>query len=531
MASTTVRPDLGSPRAVALYNRVSSKRQAEQGLSLQAQANQLRKRAEQQWTDCATVELADEGISAWAGSTKVRYGFEELRELVRAGRLRVVLFADADRIARDLEEALAFLRECNDNGVELWTLTQGQLATRGDAKIFTVLLLAMAEASSDNKSEHVRRVKTDAARRGLWVHGPKPYGYRRDPETRALVVHETEAATVQEVFERFASGESLHGIARRVGTAPQNIRNWLDNAVYIGRVKCGEEWFDAVHAPLIEDSLWRRVRQRRADNAIAARHPRVQPFGTLLRCPHCGHPASFHHANSQAGYYRCKNRACGRYHGPTEYIDGAVVFGLTAVGLALCERLDDPTWAIANPDPDALTTVQERLAELAGARETITSLVLDGLLDRDEAEAKLAPLASERSTLEHRQAQLSDDGRRLRIELETLLDNIHAPIQPANPGDETLGALIGWWRRSTVDARRDYLHNVLAKIDIRDGALVLNFHAGIALPVPLKTGRRDPNYSTPLRALGLGHSNRAPPPALDASAEKRTRGAPIVPRV
>jgi DNA invertase Pin-like site-specific DNA recombinase len=529
MAPPTVRPRFDRDLSVALYNRVSSKRQAEHGLSLQAQAHQLHKRASEQWPDHPTVELADEGISAWAGSTKVRYGFEDLRALVRDGRLQAVVLAAADRLARNLEEALAFVRECNDNGVELWTLDQGQLGTRGDAKMMTVFLLAMAEASSDNKSEHVRRAKADAARRGLWVHGPKPFGYRRDPDTRVLVVHEEEARTVREVFERFAAGESLLAVARRVGTSAQNVRNWLDNEVYIGRIKCGEEWFEGAHPPLIGEALWRRVRQRRAQNAIAARHPRVQPYGTLLRCDQCGHPTSFHRATSKCTYYRCKNRACARYCAVTEYVDAAVVFGLAAVGLTLHERLDDPTWAVAYPDSEALAAVENRLAELTQTRETITALISEDLLDAEEAKARLLPLARERVALEQRQSQLSDGGRQQRVELAALRDSIHELTQPAAHGEAALGALIHWWDTSDIDTRRQFLHETLAQIDIHDDSLILAFHAGITLPVPLKSGQRDPRYSTPLRELGFGHSNRAPPPALDANAEKRTRGARIVP--
>ena len=531
MASTTVRSHLDSDRAVALYNRVSSKRQAEYGLSLQAQAHQLRKRSEELWPDEPTTELADEGISAWAGSTKVRYGFEELRELVRAGRLRAVLFADADRIARNLEEALAFVRECHENQVELWTLSQGQLGTRGDARMMTVFLLAMAEASSDNKSEHVKRAKADAARRGLWVHGPKPYGYRRNPDTRVLVIHTEEAATVRDAFKRYAGGESLRSIARRIGVSEQNLRNWLDNEAYIGRVKCGEESFQGAHEALIEDELWRRVRQRRSQNAIAARRPRVQPYGSLLRCEKCGHPTSFHRASENSTYYRCKNRACGRYCAVTEYVDAAVIFGLASVGLQLHDHLDDPTWAIAYPDADALAAVESRLAEITHTREAITSLIASNLLDPDDAKAQLLPLAQERNTLEQRRAQLADNGQRLRIELEALRDRINKLTKPAPPGDEALGAITHWWGTADTDTRRQFVHETLAQIDIRGDALHLTFHAGIALAVPFKAGRRDPNYSAPLWALGLGHSNRAPPPALDASGEERTRGARIAPEV
>jgi DNA invertase Pin-like site-specific DNA recombinase len=524
MASTTVRSRLDSDRAVALYNRVSSKRQAEHGLSLQAQEHQLRKRAHELWPDCPTTELADEGISAWAGSSKVRYGFEELRNLVRAGRLQAIVFADADRIARNLEEALAFVRECSENGVELWTLTQGRLGTRGDPKMMTVFLLAMAEAASDNKSEHVRRAKKDAARRGLWVHGPKPYGYRRDPDTRALVIHKEEATTVREVFERFAAGASLRSIARSIGTSEQNLRNWLDNEVYIGRIKCGNESHQGAHEPLIEDALWRRVRQQRSQNAIAARRPRVQPYGSLLRCETCGYPTSFHRASQNSTYYRCKNRACGRYCAVTEYVDAAVLFGLAAVGFQLHERLDDPSWAIAHPDAEALAAVEERLAEITQTREEITSLLAERLLDHKDAKMRLLPLARERHTLEQRRAQLADNGQQLRIELEALRDRIYEIGTPTGPDGGPLGALIHWWGTADVDTRRHFLHDTLEQIDIRGNALHLSFRAGIALPVPFKAGRRDPNYSNPLQALGFGHSNRAPPPALAANEERRARG-------
>jgi site-specific DNA recombinase len=103
-------------------------------------------------------------------------------------------------------------------------------------------------------AQAVARGKLAAAREGRWNGGRANFGYRLayDGEGAArrpqLVVHEEEAALVQEMFRAYAAGEtSLYRIARDLNKrgvkppraakwSPSSVRSILTNEVYLGAV-------------------------------------------------------------------------------------------------------------------------------------------------------------------------------------------------------------------------------------------------------------------------------------------------------
>src|SRR5215207_57461 len=80
----------------ALYARVSTKRQAEQGFSLRQQLEALRGYCERN-----NLEVVDEFEEVFSGEGLLRPALDDLLDLVETGIVDVVLAQDADRITRD----------------------------------------------------------------------------------------------------------------------------------------------------------------------------------------------------------------------------------------------------------------------------------------------------------------------------------------------------------------------------------------------------------------------------------------------
>ena len=87
------------------YVRVSTDRQAEQGVSLEAQEAKIRAMATVQGHELVEV-IVDAGESA---KSLHRPGLERLVELVRSGSIQAVIVAKLDRLTRSVKDLSALL--------------------------------------------------------------------------------------------------------------------------------------------------------------------------------------------------------------------------------------------------------------------------------------------------------------------------------------------------------------------------------------------------------------------------------------
>ena len=94
-----------------LYARVSTKRQADDGLSIDAQLEQLRTFAKQPQRDYAVREFVDRGKSAWRDDLNKRPAFKEMIDVARSGELAGVIVTHLDRFSRNLIITLSTLGE------------------------------------------------------------------------------------------------------------------------------------------------------------------------------------------------------------------------------------------------------------------------------------------------------------------------------------------------------------------------------------------------------------------------------------
>jgi len=89
---------MGQTERVALYARVSTEMQAEEGFSIEAQLNEMRAYAAQRgWK--VVAEFVDAGIS---GSTMDRPGLRALLEAAQAHQFDVVLVHELSRLSRSV---------------------------------------------------------------------------------------------------------------------------------------------------------------------------------------------------------------------------------------------------------------------------------------------------------------------------------------------------------------------------------------------------------------------------------------------
>ncbi len=293
------RPPTPTDRRAIIYSRVSTQRQSEEGVSLDAQEERCRDYCRLHGLEVVAV-LREEGVSGFSVPLAQRPEGRRLVAMLAAGEATHVVAYSLSRIFRSAIEAQTLTRDWDAAGYSTHLLDFGGQAidTRSAAgRMIFGVLATMGQFERDVTAERVTLALDRIASTGRKPTGPL-YGYRR--QDKALVPHEPEASEVRRMFRAIAKGQSLFAVAqdlnrRRVPT-PRRSRDWSITGVrqilrrvdYTGRIVVGGEAVKASHKALVTLSLWREV-QAILDGRYRLMHGR-QPhhYAVLFRCGACG---------------------------------------------------------------------------------------------------------------------------------------------------------------------------------------------------------------------------------------------------
>lgn len=513
-------------RHVALYVRVSTAHQATEGVSLDAQEQELRRYAAHHWPTVPVRIYRDEGVSAFTPG-RVRPQFEELVAAIGAGRVTIVAAHAQDRFTRGkVGEWEAFSALCHDAETAIYTLDAGLIEDSPDGELLAVIRAGLARRESSAKSHRIRTSFRTLAESGRWRGATTPVGFDRDPATKNLVPNR-DAPIVRELFERYDNGESIKGLARFLrsrgyGLSPTWIRNALRNPHYAGLIVHREALHEGNHEPLVPPELFHRVQDKRdLSRRTLWRDGKTSPFGALARCHACGAllcaRQKVQHGRTYY-YFKCV-KECGTPLIVAEYLVGAVLAGLAATALTLEEKLSDSKWALLDYDPETIDRTATELERVKISIQSLVAFLTDGTLTKEEATPQLDALRLQRRHLEIEHSRLTRGLDSIRRELSTL----SATLRFGRPS--ALEGIVSWWLSVSSAERRAILGRFLDNIVATPDAAVLTFKAGFTLRVPLKSGRRSSEYAGSLYELGFSSPN----PTFPIKSARLRKGEPASP--
>lgn len=315
---------------VALYIRVSTVRQAEDGYSLEAQEHTLMEEAKKHGKTVYKV-YCDAGLS---GSRADRPGLLKLLKDAKMGLFGSVWVWKLNRISRNLSHLLDILDSLRTYGVDFHSLSeQFDLATPMGK--FTVQILGgIAQMQRETWRENSLLGSKSRAKHGKYCGG-QILGYRLvlDEEdtklTNKLIVDEKEAESVKLIYELYLSGKGLKAVTNAVNMAGYRskagrlfsvvtIRKILTNPAYTGKVKYGGEYYYGLHEPIIPDARWEKVQEILSRKKTPVK---CVDYGYLLsgiiRCPVCGSwmvPYHVYRKTKTNGVRKYYYYVCGRYN-------------------------------------------------------------------------------------------------------------------------------------------------------------------------------------------------------------------------
>lgn len=135
---------------------------------------------------------------------------------------------------RDGVDLAVIKRVFRDAGVRFGT--PAQLFNPDDVEddFVSGLLGLLASLEKQKIVERTARGRVEAARRGHFVVGVPPYGFRRAADG-TVVVHDPEAAAVRFAFQQLSNGRSLYGIVddlNAAGYRPRRAAGWFKSSVH-----------------------------------------------------------------------------------------------------------------------------------------------------------------------------------------------------------------------------------------------------------------------------------------------------------
>jgi site-specific DNA recombinase len=154
------------------YTRVSTKDQADEGISLDAQAERIR-----HYCQAKGLELLHIYSDQKSGRVALnRPGFQEMLEDLREKRAEAVVFFKLDRMFRSMKDGIQTFEDFQKAGVAVHDITNAMDTSTANGKLFFHIVLVVASWESDLRSERARE-----AVRYLKKHGRKyahrPFGY------------------------------------------------------------------------------------------------------------------------------------------------------------------------------------------------------------------------------------------------------------------------------------------------------------------------------------------------------------------
>ena len=197
-------------RTVA-YIRVSTDKQAEHGVSLEAQRAKLQAYAALYDLDLVAVEV-DAGLSA---STLDRPGLQAALAMLRTRKADALLVVKLDRLTRSIRDMGDLVDRYFGAGKTASLLSVGdQIDTRTAAgRMVLNLLTTVAQWEREATGERTAAAMAHKAAAGEYTGGKVPYGFTLAPCGVALVACDAEQAVVEQVRELRASGLSLRAVS------------------------------------------------------------------------------------------------------------------------------------------------------------------------------------------------------------------------------------------------------------------------------------------------------------------------------
>ncbi len=310
----------------AIYTRKSTEHNLDLAFnSLDAQREAceayVKSQAHEGWSLVPTA-YDDGGLS---GASLHRPALQILLDAIRSRKVDIIVVYKVDRLTRSLADFAKLVELFDEHDVSFVSVTQSFNTTSSMGRLTLNVLLSFAQFEREVIGERVRDKIAASKRKGIWVGGPVPLGYRSVdkklesvPEEADLVrkifadylrlgsiaelVASLEAEGIRPKLRAQAGGRSV--VAERFTVGP--IAHLLKNRFYIGEVVYRGETCPGSQGPIVDRDTFEAVQTMLREGAVQRSTMRTTSPAILtgLLFDDRSNPMTPTHANKKGVRYR-----------------------------------------------------------------------------------------------------------------------------------------------------------------------------------------------------------------------------------
>jgi site-specific DNA recombinase len=492
----------------AAYIRVSTKRQAENELSLSEQENAISEYAKRNGMRIV-MTFTDAGASGTSDNRP------ELQRLIqysgsKPSPFSVVLIYNSSRFFRNTDKSAVYRAKLAKRNVRVVSVTQ-DFGEGAAAELAAHMVAGVDQYMSAINGEQVKLVMRKNAQEGYWNGSRAPFGYKvvvaremKNKQKKKLEIDENDSTIVKRIFSLYLRGENgsgpmgLKAISSKLNGEGYKIKgkrfitstisDILKKEVYIGKyyynvrdsrankIRPREEWIETSVPPIIEIDAFNAVQARLVSNRPTVTPPRRVNSPTLLaKIGKCGEPgcsAGLILMTGKGGKYRyltCQTRrtasieACSLKNHPMTDVDDIVISAIEREVLHP-PRLHKLLSGLLERSDEALLERKKRLARLRmrvtearGARSRLWDAVEAGLSDpRDiEVRDRIEARTREINSLEDEVRMIEEQDRG-----SSALERFASMVKEA-------------LRSEDQHLRKEYLHLLVSEVRLSNSGLVI----------------------------------------------------------
>lgn len=474
-------------KRVALYVRVSTQEQAEEGYSIGAQTERLKAYCKaRDWV--VYDEYIDPGFS---GSNTDRPALNKLIRDAIGRKFDLILVYKLDRLSRSQKDTLYLIEDVfNKNEIDFVSINENFDTSTAFGRAMIGILSVFAQLEREQIKERTAMGRSARAKDGLFHGGGyDPLGY--DYIDGKLVVNEYEAIQIRKVYELFLDGWNFNAIQKYMHQRYTNkysswtntirVRDVLRRESLTGVIVFGGNKYGGQHEPIIDVETFQlaQIRFERVKKRNGDIYP--QPFKAkylltgLLVCGHCGGryciKGNQYRGEGYVPLYMCYSRSkmnknmirdinCMNKLFRSSVLDQRVINEIISLSFNPSEidKIMNKQSEVSNPK-EIINVLQDRVKEIDRQNDRMIDLYQIGSINKDKLSERILELETEKLNIQSQiEKHESDLPKMDKDHFTNLLGN----------ANEILNGEDKWKKRELV-------HSLIDKIIVDDDKLSIHW--------------------------------------------------------
>ena len=499
-------------KRLALYTRVSTIEQSEEGYSIDEQERLLRS-----WAEKNNYEVykcySDRGISG--KDIKNRPALKELLKDAEEKKFDMVISWKINRISRKLADVLKIVDILEKNDITFKSYSEPFETDTPAGKMQFQMMALIGEFERGTIAQNVKMGMCAKAKSGEWCGG-RVLGYDLVPvenqegakrKKNRLTINEKEAEAVRFIFNEYVNGKGYKAITNQLNKLSYktkkgndfsvgSIREILTNPVYIGKVRYNvrQNWSekrrrninanpiitDGIHEPIIDEGLWDKVQaiMESKKGKPSRIYDGEYPLTGILRCPKCGAGMVISRTTNKLAdgtkkriaYYCCgawKNKGTSVCNSNTIRVDKANEYVFTKISELLSNEkmvetivnnINKERHKKINPAKKELERIDKELEKIDRKKTKLFEAYEEDLISKEE--------------FKERKDELNKRAKSLQEEKEPLLVTLSDDVSEEIPYGFIKSILENFSKVLTESATREQqkklLHMIISEITINE---------------------------------------------------------------